>query len=158
LCGIHHPDAIPDILALLKDRNRNIRMSAISALGEMDSPVIPAALRPFMSDEDPSMRIPAARVLALRGDPAALPVIREFSKDRQMANDYVGYFGFYDSKEITSELVEILKSQGPGAQAARAILARRGNIDALKEIEAQLKHENEWARRNAASILALAGR
>ncbi len=158
LCEFRHPDAIPDLLALVKGGDRNTQMTAISALGQLEHPAIEATIRPFLKQADPGMRITAVRVLAIRRDPEALPVLREFAKDRQLANDTVGYLGFYDFKEVSEELITLMNSKGAGAIAAQSVLARRGNPDALKAMEGQLKDKNEWSRRNAATVLASSGK
>lgn len=158
LCEIRHPDVIPDLLALVKDGDRNLRMSAISALGQLEHPAIEATVRPFLRGPDLGTRVTAARMLAVRSDSEALPVIWELAKDPQFANDTVACLGFYEFKDVSSGLITLMRSKGAAAPAARFLLARRGNIDALMEMEAQVKDPNEWNRRNAASVLASSGK
>ena len=77
-------DALAAVLELAhSEKGRGPREDAMNALGQFKGERPAQELRGFLKDADERVRFAAARVLATRADPAALPVLLEVAREGQ---------------------------------------------------------------------------
>lgn len=71
------PNVVPELVALLRDDNEELRGLAALTLGFVGSEGARRGLTAAVNDPSPRVRFDAANALARLGDPAALPVLAE---------------------------------------------------------------------------------
>ena len=73
---VPQPPPVPDLLALLTDREARVRRRAALAVGRVGLPAGIAPLQPLLGDGDPEVRQMAAFALGLIGDTSAVDPLR----------------------------------------------------------------------------------
>jgi HEAT repeat protein len=69
------PAAVPALAPLITDPDPDLRKFAVDALGNIDSPAVPALLRAALEDAEENVSAAAAEYVGRRRDAAAVPVL-----------------------------------------------------------------------------------
>jgi HEAT repeat protein len=98
IANLEARDLIPDLAALLKSSDVQVRENALSALTGLKATEAAAAIRELLKDRDVELRIQAARSLGILGDRGAVPALIELLKDprprmREQAAKALGRIG-----------------------------------------------------------------
>jgi len=160
--------AVPVLIAALKDKNPDIRWSAVNALGSIGAEANDAvpALIAALKDEDSDIRRSVVNALESIGAEAkaVVPALIAALKDkdphvRTSAATVLGNIGA-EAKEAVPTLIAALKDEDPYVRV-RATFAL-GNIgaeakEAVPTLIAALKDENPYVRANAIDALESIG-
>jgi HEAT repeat protein len=103
-----YPPAVPDLIALAKSGDDEVRRAAIQALGPQRGAEAGKAVVAGLSDSVPALRVLAATVLGQRKDKAAAPALLALldSKDWSLRKAAVESLGKIRTKESIGPLVE----------------------------------------------------
>lgn len=77
----HEPESIPALLSALKNPKAQIRLEAVSALGNIRNPETAPALTEMLMDEETGVRWAAMESLINIGRKALRPILEKFIKD-----------------------------------------------------------------------------
>ena len=123
------PRYVAAFTKLLSDQNTEVRIQAVSALGEMGLTQAPAPLLAAAKDQKPEVRGAVAASLARIGDPKAVPVLKVMpgDTDADVREWAITALGEIRDQSALEALVGALKSTDPAVRrsAARA-LGQRG--------------------------------
>ncbi len=126
---------LPELTGYLKASDYRLRADAACVIGDMlrdmDHKDLPAetisALRELLRDIEPKVRLEAAITLAILGDMAAAPILRELTARRRFRLDAIHALGILKDKEavplLTAILYKFLPTWAEKMQAAAALCA-----------------------------------
>ncbi len=130
-------EAVPEILARLRDPRGCVRLGYLKALGELADRGLAADLEPLLLDEDPEVRRAAASALGTMGAKEAAGPIRELLQDgdREVRQTAARVLGDLGSKESVPALLLCLEDHESWVvyEALRS-LARLGAREAGPQI------------------------
>ena len=147
------------IAALLKDKDRDVRMTAAKALGSLGAKEQAPAIVERLKDEDPDVRRAAVEALGTLGAKEQAPAIVERLKDEDSDVHLAAFeaLGKLGAKEQAPAIAERLKDEYPdGRRAAVEALGSLGAKEQAPAIVEWLKDENSDVR--AAAVEADSGR
>jgi HEAT repeat protein/beta-lactamase regulating signal transducer with metallopeptidase domain len=123
------PRYVAAFTRLLSDQNTEIRIQAVSALGEMGLKQAPAPLLAAAKDQKPEVRGAVASTLARIGDPKAVPVLKVMlgDTDADVREWAITALGEIRDQTALEALVAALKSTDPAVRRSAAqALGQRG--------------------------------
>ena len=149
-------EAISELIALLKDEDREIRLSAANSLGQLHAKEAVPELITLLRDKDYEVRQSAADVLGQLQAKESIPELIALLRDneyrvRQSAADVLGQL---QAKESIPELIALLKDEDAWVrQSAADVLGQLQAKESIPELIALLKDEDAWVRLRAADVL-----
>lgn len=123
------PRYVAAFTKLLSDQNTEVRIQAVSALGEMGLKQAPAPLLAAAKDQKPEVRGAVAAALARIGDPKAVPVLKGMlgDSDADVREWAITALGEIRDQTALEALVGALKSTDPAVRRSAAqALGQRG--------------------------------
>ena len=132
---LNDPATLPEMIALLEDKDSDVREAAVGAVAAMKPASEP--LVKLLHDGNLDTRVAAAQTLALLGDKAAIPDLIDALNDESMwvRQPVVQALGATRSAKAIPALVKALTDEDSGVrQAARDALIAIGTPDALKAL------------------------
>ncbi|MBN2267717.1 MAG: HEAT repeat domain-containing protein [Candidatus Babeliaceae bacterium] len=168
LAEIGSPDAIPIILDGLYDKEGNVNVLSLWALGKFQSSEVISTLVDILNNEiiDLKIRLTALSVLGNIGKPAAqaVPMIVDFWKDKDdhfVCEKIVKVLGKIGTPEVVPTLIEAL--QNPNQVSRWITIAALTSVattalgkewaPTIPELAMLLNHDNENIQRAAMEIL-----
>jgi HEAT repeat protein/beta-lactamase regulating signal transducer with metallopeptidase domain len=117
------PRYVAAFTKLLSDQNAEIRIQAVSAMGEMGLTQAPAPLLAAAKDQKPEVRGAVAAALARIGDPKAVPVLKTMlgDADADVREWAITALGEIRDQSALEALVAALKSPDPTVRRSAAM-------------------------------------
>lgn len=81
LSGNEHPEAVATLLKAMGDRDKEVRLAAVEALGDYTEILQPSVLAPALDDEDPEVRFEALGIVGDMETPEAMDMVRRALDD-----------------------------------------------------------------------------
>lgn len=167
--------AIPAIIDLLKDKDRNIRLAAVETLGRFNSEArsaIPALIEALRSDDDGEIRDHISAALAQIGDEAVTQIVELLkSPEIRVRARAVRALGFCPQRDVkfVPKLIELLKDPDLRFDAASSLSSksfdslhalnyadestRTATLAAIPVLIAELKDPDPMFRKKAAETI-----
>ncbi len=143
------PSAVPALIRALRDDNRDVRLAAAMALGELRDRRAFEPLIVILKDEDWAMRHGAARALGNLGDPGAVELLIATLKDKdENVRGAAAYaLGELGDARAVEPLIAALKDEGGGvrydaAEALGKLGAPAGRIRAWRRLLGKQQREH----------------
>src|SRR5439155_16185183 len=162
-------EVVPALIAVLDDRDANVRARAAAALGAMREKAKDAvpALNDALKDANPSLRLAAATALGKIGTPARVtyPTLDQLAKDdqpeiRKAASESKKKIGAPQKSDVALLLIPGLKHANPRFRTAAAVclwMLDRDAREAVGPLSEALADPDETVRGTAAFALAAIG-
>ena len=146
--GLGQLEAVPELVPLLKDKESEVRVQAVRALGNIKSLQTAAAIRTLIDDDNPRVSMHAAMASGKLGDADAMPLVVEMlerNADRDAFQRHAGVFAL--QRIANAGELRDLKSHDADAVRLAAVLALRrmrvaGIVDFLNDPEPRIVHES----------------
>jgi len=131
-----HPDAIPTLLAAVREPEKEVRLKALEALREIgvEAPTAGPALRATLKEDDPQLRATAAAALwATTRDTLAvdtlMAMLENGASGRPYAVEALGTIGYPGAHRATNEVATEAFSSHSGHQRSVAKALKRIDTD-----------------------------
>ncbi len=134
--------AIELLIQAIKDKDKNVRINAAEALGNIGEPAVEPLIQ-ALKDEDFNVQVNAARALGIIGEPAVEPLIQAL-KDEDWVDRYLAIWtlGNIGDERAIEPLIQALKDkEGMVRTYAAQALGNIGDERAIEPLIQAMKDE-----------------
>lgn len=136
-----------------------VRSYAVQAAGIISTEAVTSALRVAIEDPDPSVRVEAASLLALKDEQSALDVLTQElgSRDNEVKDKVIHALWNFGSERAVEILEEAARSNPAVRKQALEALANLRESAAIPTLAEYLNDPDDWVRRTVVNSLGEIG-